>query len=430
MKIKRFFSKNMRGALQQVADYFGEDAAILSNRKVNGGVEIVAALDYDERILDSHQSATQSTANSAQPRAIAETSEEASEQLRDIEDQLVDLTQDLQAAEDKPQQPKTAEHANQKLHIEWPEDPNLNAMKQELELMRSMLFEQLQTIGWNQFSQQNPLKAMIAQRLSKLGLTKSLIESLLMQMTATDNIELGWRNLLAIFSKHIPITDNQLMQKGGIYALLGPTGVGKTTSIAKIAARFVLRHGAESVVLISLDNYRISAQQQLRTYAGILNVPAVAVSQKHSLNYLLDRYANKKLILIDTPGLSTADERSMRQLDMLNQCQKPVNKLLLMAATSQAAVIHCSLQLFAFCKPHYAVISKLDEATSLGELLSLVIQAGLPLIYTTDGQKVPDDLQVARAHHLVSKAVWLADKYQKSIDEDVITREVQHAKSA
>lgn len=445
MKIKRFYSKNVRSALKQVVEHFGEDAAILSNKKVADGVEIVAALDYDESLLNQYktqlrttQSQSRQSRNTHSNNSIdSNNSQIKNEQspLKTSQTRLEDSIASIQIqdfndnnASDQITKKEPVEYGHS--NIEWSLDPSLQAMKQELELMRGMMSEQLKGLAWHQFGEQNPLQAMLIRRFSKLGLTTDVIENLLPYVNKETDAEKSWQKLLAIFTKQIPIAENQLMNEGGIYALVGPAGVGKTTTIAKIAARFVMRHGVDSVALISTDNYRISAQEQLSTFAKILKIPSVRVSKKASLESLLESYASKKLILIDTAGMSSRDPLLIKQLDMLNDCKQLINKLFLMSASNQADVLKHSLDLFSYCRPDYAVITKLDEATSLGELLSVVMASQLPLFYTTDGQKVPDDIRIARGHHLVSKAVNLASKYERVTDEWHMAQHIQQAKSA
>jgi len=187
-------------------------------------------------------------------------------------------------------------------HIEWATDPGLIAMKEELSLMRSMMSEQLKSIGWERFSEKDPVKAMLTKRFAGMGIDSRVTARLLPLVTFHQDIECSWQNLLALLAKSLPVNTHQLFDDGGIYALMGPTGSGKSTAIAKIAARFVIRHGADSVALISTDNYRLSAQQPITGFAKILGVAVANVSKGNSVDKLLEYFKSKKLILIDTAG--------------------------------------------------------------------------------------------------------------------------------
>lgn len=471
MKIRRFFGPNIRSALRQVTDEFGNDAAILSNNKVAGGVEVIAALDYDDSLVppsiessvlnakstsDVADSFSQPEGQVKEKRSVDSVSE-ANMQEPAVQDQMqsqfqrsvkasegTQFTQEnLSASENEnvvvtdsenhrtgPNQPKTVTPIHTTEKIEWTLDPSLQAMKEELGMMRSMMSEQLKGIGWHQFTQQSPLSAMILRRLSKLGLDNDFLNSLMPHVKQQTDAECAWQQILAILAKSIPIVGCDLLEKGGIYAFVGTTGVGKTTTIAKLAARYVIKHGADSVALISADNYRISAQEQLTTFGRILQIETARVTEKQPLESLVKKFADKSLILIDTAGMSRNDPHLAQQLESLNFASKPVEKLLVLSATNQGAVIEESLKFFSAYEPSGIVVTKLDEAASLGEIVSVITKSGVPIVYTTDGQRVPEDIRVARSHHLVSKAVWLANKYTKSPDDWALAQSIEQAQSA
>lgn len=451
MKIRRFYSHNMRTALRQVAEVFGEDAAILSTNKVAGGVEVIAALDYDESLMPP-KSALQDNAN---------TDKEGSNTLEVTqgEKQKILKQGSLSGYKNQSDNPQEAT-ANQSEHskitpiskgvssnyltdinassnskqtnkqLEWSLDPSLQAMKEELGLMRTMMAEQLKGIAWNRFTEKNPLKAMVVRRLSRLGLNNQAQNLLLPHVKPSEDAECSWQAILALLAKSLPITENTLLDNGGTYALMGPTGVGKTTTIAKLAARFVIKHGCDSVGLISTDNYRITAPEQMATFGRILKVATAKVSPKNPLDKVLKKFSNKKLILIDTAGVSAGESGVIEQLDDIVNSSKPIKKLLLMSATSQISVLQQSLEVFSELKPDGVVITKLDEATSLGEILSVLLTQLQPVFFTTDGQKIPEDIRVARSHHIISKAVWLANKYAKDSQPIDFTQGIDQAISA
>lgn len=425
MKIRRFFSHNVRSALKQVTEVFGNEAAILSNKKVPGGVEIIAALDYDESLMPANSEAIESV----QPDISANLQLDNENKSTPMDIKQDDATSKEEFSEARLKKIDVIA-SHKKAKVEWSLDPSLQAMKEELELMRAMMAEQLNGIAWNRFTEKDPLKAMIMRRLSELGLNYDVINLLLPQVDKKQDIECCWQKILVTLAKSLPVANNELLQQGGIYAFLGPTGVGKTTTIAKLAARFVIKHGCDSVALISTDNYRITAQEQLTTFGRILKIPTACVTEKSTLEFLLKKFADKKLILIDTAGISSNDSVLNKQLDAINNSHKPIRKLLLMSATSQVAVLHRSLKLFSLVSLDALVITKLDEATSLGEILSVVLNASYPVIYTTDGQKIPEDIRVAKSYHLISKAVWLANKYSRETEEWRLAQSVELVKSA
>ncbi|TQV86697.1 flagellar biosynthesis protein FlhF [Aliikangiella coralliicola] len=468
MKIRRFYGSNIRIALREVVEEFGEDAAILSNKKVAGGVEVIAALDYDESLtpaamqssMEATESASKSKSESFEQMALAPGSESAEtghSEPKDIGGEnrpslssllngkhtnptQVDKStiQSLRAETQIEAEPaQSAEQISSPFYneqtspgkLEWSLDPSLQAMKEELGLMRVMMSEQLKGIAWNRFAEKDPMSAMVMRRLSALGLTNEVVNSLLPYVNTKLDSECAWQQVLAVMAKSLPVANNELIENGGIYAFMGPTGVGKTTTIAKLAARFVIKHGADSVALITTDNYRISAYEQLATFGRLLKLPCAKINEQTPLENLLKKFADKKLILIDTAGMSSEDPQLMGQFEEIVASRKPIRKLLLMSAACQEAVLLQSMALFSRFSPDAVVITKLDEAVSLGEVISVILKHLVPVLYTTDGQRIPEDIRVARSHHLVSKAVWLANKYTRSTDEWNLAQNVQQVKA-
>lgn len=392
MKIKRFFAKDMRQAIRSVREELGADAVILSNRKVNGGIEIVSAIDYDESLFSG-----MSSAGSAK-------------------DELAASYQQAETKRDFGAQPQHTPEPQQK-QAEWLEDPALMQMKQELKHLRGVLEGQLTQFSQTDYQRRDPVKAAIIRRLEKLGIDTELGQALTSQLPALDDIETGWQQSLSLLSQQIDVTDDDILSRGGVVALVGPTGVGKTTSVAKLAARYSLRHGNRQVALISTDSYRIGAQEQLMNFGRILDVPTYAVNNASELSERLKDLADKRLVLIDTAGMSQRDLQLSEQLQTLNESSSRIKTYLVMAANTQASTLREVMRSFSKSILQGCILTKLDETSILGDALSTLIRYELPIAYYSDGQRVPEDMHPARAHTMISRAVTLMQQ-QELISEE------------
>ena len=203
---------------------------------------------------------------------------------------------------------------------------------------------------------------------------------------------------------------DHVLETGGIVALMGCTGVGKTTTAAKLAARCVLRYGRDDVALVTTDIYRIGGQEQLQTYARYLDIPCLVATDAKELRAALGKLRSRRLVLIDTAGMGQRDERLYQQYQMLRATGLAINTYLVLSATAQLRALQETIRVFRANELAGAIVTKLDEAVSLGGLLDALIESELPLAYVSDGQKVPNDLAPASARHFVDRAVRLAEQ--------------------
>jgi flagellar biosynthesis protein FlhF len=198
--------------------------------------------------------------------------------------------------------------------------------------------------------------------------------------------------------------EDDIIEKGGVYALVGPTGVGKTTTVAKLAARAVLRHGAGKVALVTTDTYRIGAQDQLRIYGRILGTPVFAVRDENDLELTLSDLHSRHLVLIDTVGMSQRDKRVTEQVALLCGEGREVSRLLLLGAPSQGVTLEEVARAYAGPGMVGCVLTKIDEALTYGPVLDVAIRHELPVHFVTNGQRVPEDLHLANATYLADRA--------------------------
>ncbi|MCW8874259.1 MAG: flagellar biosynthesis protein FlhF [Gammaproteobacteria bacterium] len=388
MKIKRFFAADMRQAIRKVREEQGPDAVILSNRKVDGGVEIVSAVDYDEALINKalHESATNPP---DQPRPATTTARPAAR---------------TEAEVPAAARPAPAASGSPRAGIQWAQDPALVAMKEEIRELRGLLEHQLAHLAWGDMNHNRPQQLEVLRRLHALGMKPAMALHLAERVSHGSDPEQAWRAALGLFAQSLPVTNDDILERGGMVALVGATGVGKTTTVAKLAARFALRHGQKRVALVTTDGYRIGAHEQLLTYGKILGVPVQVASDHDQLAQTLKSLMDKHLVLIDTAGMSQRDLRLTEQFSTLAHTGLPIRSYLVMSATAQPAVQEETVRAFRGVSLDGCILTKVDETASLGGALSVISEQQLPLAYVADGQRVPEDMQPARPHVLVNKA--------------------------
>lgn len=363
--------------LRKVKDELGADAVILSNRQVPDGIEIIALSSKDISSLAGEE--PPATAHAA--RTIA-----ALAQKPAIEKEQVLPVQ-------KRPEPPPAVADNQSANI-----------IQEIQAMKQMLEEQLTTIGWNNFSQRDPGSTKVLRTLLSAGFSPQLSRHLLEKLPADRDFEQSIKKTIALLTLNLrTTTGDEIIEQGGIYALIGPTGVGKTTTTAKLAARAVIRHGADKVALLTTDSYRIGGHEQLRIYGKLLGVSVRSIKDVDDLQLMLHELRGKHMVLIDTVGMSQRDQMLAEQIAMLSQCGSEIRHLLLLNATSSGDTLDEVISAYQKYGIHGCIITKVDEAASLGVALDAVIRRKLVLHYVTNGQKVPEDLHEANSRYLLHR---------------------------
>ncbi|MFZ5843340.1 MAG: flagellar biosynthesis protein FlhF [Pseudomonadota bacterium] len=490
MQIRRFFAKDMRSALADVSRELGPDAAILSSRQIGGGVELLAAIDYDPSVLaapvsrSSQEDDDGSEVPVSAPASISASTRDSSagarnagsrSAARDWQRSAADdgqtrsgkangfdrIAEDLIAraalanrsgerGRERVREPGNAGDRTEKIspaaagrtepgHVPSPlpvgvesqerqslqanwAAPGLQDLKEEVRQLRGLMQEQLQGLAWRELKQRQPLRAMLTKRLAQLELSPRLRDHY--AGAEGRDVEQALATALANITRDIVNGDDAMLDNGGIYAFVGATGVGKTTTIAKLAARFALRHGAGSVALISTDSYRIAGHDQLATYARLIGCAIRTADTAAALQDALDSFVDRRLILIDTAGMSQRDTRLAGQLAALASSRYPVKQLLVLSATSQRAILQESIKQFGQRRVHGAILTKLDETTSLGAVLSVLLESRLPLMASGDGQRVPEDLRSLRGAQLVDRALKLAEQFRESPDEWLLAQEL------
>lgn len=384
MNVRKFTASTSRGAWSLVREALGPDAVILSNRTVDGGVEILALAGEDmaslsdpvieKTISENTLAALAPRHKAAQPAPLAITAGA------------------VQAA-------AAGEINSAELH---------DVMK-EIRSMRGMLEMQLAELAWTDQHKREPAKSGVLREMLAAGFSASLARYLIERMPAGSDNQSGMDWIKTILTRNLATigNENEILEKGGVYALVGPTGVGKTTTTAKLAARCVMRHGPGKLALITTDGYRIGGYEQLRIYGKILGVMVHSVKDEADLRIALDELKGKHTVLIDTVGVSQRDQMVAEQIAMLSGAGSEVKRLLCLNATSTGETLNEVVRSYMGNGLAGCILTKLDEAATIGSALDVVIRHKLNLYYVANGQRVPEDLHVANQQYLVDRAFKL-----------------------
>ncbi len=408
MEVKRFKATDMHRALQLVRETLGEDAIILSNKKVPEGIEVAAAVDSSAPRQISPRQQQNSASKSNLEKELDKLRLESRNKAKQIEREM--------QAKRKPMRERLPEAKMSALdHYESrskergqsneEQTEELLSLRAELQSMRGLLERQLHDVTWNAKVGQSPILSDTYRRLISFGVSTQVARRLIQLVGDVKDVGSAWKYAMGYLSSQIPVMPDNLLLEGGVYALVGPTGSGKTTSIGKLAARYVMQYGADEVALISTDTYRVAAHEQLRAFGRILDVPVKILPEGGDLGALLRQLKRKSLVLIDTAGLSPEKVENCQQLAALASISEQVTTLLTVAATSQAKAMQIAYKQYTKAEIDGCLITKVDEAVSLGEAISFTVEKRLPVAYISDGQKIPDDIYPVDVDDLIERAL-------------------------
>ncbi|WKK15496.1 flagellar biosynthesis protein FlhF [Achromobacter insolitus] len=495
MKISRFFGANSRDVMRQVRQVLGPDALIVSNRSVDGGVEVLATVEgaFDEAAQEAapRQEAGYSRPTDTRPQmpagspagirfdalgsaarppmpapALPQGAYPAPS--RSIAAYQTAYASSMQEEGEAPQAPPAAAVPSPAapVRVELPSLPPLReapvmqaatsaavpagsqpspvhsmartpdaplrqppmapsaalpsdaaaGLQDAISALRGALESRMDGLLWGgrQGPGREPAGAALFRSLMDAGFSTKLVRTLVERLPEgmTPEAAISWaRNELVT---HLPVlrSEDEFLA-GGVYALVGPTGVGKTTTLAKLAARCVAREGRDQVAMLTTDNFRIGALEQLQIYGRLMGVPAHSVRDAGELRRILSELGSRKIVLIDTTGISQRDRQVAEQAAMLCNAGKPVRRLLVLNAASQGDTLDEVAHAYrngvgedvAGC-----IITKLDEATRLGAALDTAIRHRLPIHYMSVGQKVPEHMELARADALIDRAFSMVER--------------------
>jgi flagellar biosynthesis protein FlhF len=411
VKIRRFYGKDMRDALKQVKDELGGDAVIMSNKKHADGIEIVAAYDREPTAtLKPQQLRTSNVKTPTLSEIIGDSGPDSLRALLEKQSKTAPVVE-----QKKPESIKVKEPISQPIQsnkISHSDNIALAEMRSELSSLRNILQYQISGLLQQDKNRKHPLHAYLVSRLEQMGIATSLAEEVVAYAPEKSDEREAWVFLLKLLANRLQTKHDDVLAQGGVIALMGPTGNGKTTTIAKLAAQGAQKFGADQIAIITLDNYRIGAFEQIATYGRIIGCVVKKAQTSEELADLLFQYRNKRLVLIDTAGFGQRDVRLIKQLDTLNGdlCVN-IKKFLVLQANCQYQVIQQSIKVYRQVELQGCILTKLDECYSLGEAISAVIKYKLPVCYLTNGQRVPEDLQIADTKFLITSAAKLYKKY-------------------
>ncbi|MFI4869812.1 MAG: flagellar biosynthesis protein FlhF [Steroidobacterales bacterium] len=415
MKIKRYVASDMRTALRAIREEQGPDAVILSNRATAQGVEVCAAVDLE---LAAGQGTLAETAELKQLERTA---------LQELEREAIEMAASASAAASAPavaaaedEAPFGNPYASAQSGSEDRWAGENRSVGEELRSLRALLEQQVAALAWNDFTRREPLKARALAELASLGLDRTLALQIVGDLPAGISNEQLQRMPYAMLARRIQECDPPV-QRSGAVMLVGPPGSGKTSTLSKLAARYVLEHDAANLLLISVDDERIGSQEQLRSLGRLLGVRVETPVGLSALAARIEALPGR-MILIDTPGAASRDLAAAAQYRALRQRCTALQAMLVLPSSAQGGVIDDTVDNFGPGLSNCCALTRIDEAVSLGGALSALARSQLPVAYCSDGPRIPDDLRPARAHQLIVRGVELARQGQTCADDDLLAR--------
>ncbi len=436
MNIQRFSAPTSREALAKARLAFGEGTLILSNRQTATGIEVVATAEETVLGLDradkfTHRAVAQKPVFQSHAEAFPASKSEVEEDadrlsmstlsfqdyvrermLRRRNDAIGPKTNSHRSAPPAPQNvdpvkvPK-ASHTPSPTLTPAALTPGI---AEELQAMKVLMEERFNTLTWLGQTRQNPVKSSMMLKLISAGFSPNLSRTVIEHLPEELSVGDSFRWVMDTLEKNLRTAEptRSLSSDGGVFALVGATGVGKTTTAAKLAFQCAALHGPDSVGLISLDNYRVGAQEQLRAHGKNMGIVSHVAHDQAALSDLLSLLSRKKLVLIDTMGLAPSDPRKNDLLEFLNLPK--LTRLLVLNAGGDGEMLNDVVSAFKTSGAQQAILSKIDEASKLGPSLDSIIRHKLVLRGVTMGQNVQEDFELAHAGKLVRLSMHSTSK--------------------
>lgn len=434
MKVRKFYAKETREAMRLVRESLGPNAIILSNRPKGEGVELLAVPDIsDDPLVDTITDKAEKPVKKTKPpvknmatmsknspllaySSAHKEDEKRKEQFnkKESNSKNKDLNDLVGKLDDNPYQ-----HI---IDIETSGEKAIESLRNEMAALKGLLQEQLSGLVWGNLKHKSPVQASILRQLAQCGfsadVSRRVVQTIDKNMTMDDAIP----HIKEVLGHSLISLNSPVEAEKGIYALVGPSGVGKTMAIAKMASQCVKSIPPEKIALISTDTRKIGAADQLRIYGKILGVNVKVVDDLSMLEESLKELSKKHLVFIDTPGMNPNDSKLNDFFSMVQTCDIPVKMMLVIAANAQMSFIRKTFEIFSSLGISAAILTKLDECSTLGEALSNLIEYQIPIAYISNGTQIPDDLSPIKSSALIHKAIAMGRLNNKDMSDDYLAR--------
>lgn len=373
MRVERFQEDDMRKAMAKVRSVLGKDAVLISSKNVDNKVEVIAASDYEPENLAA------ALANLDQEKPF---SADEQPEIDHVWEVVGDET-------DKPAKPASS----------------LADMQLELGQLRRLFEGELAHHSWQDGSKRQPNRQALLTRLEAAGLARDITNKIVRRALPCNDLELGWRRIQKILGLVIKNAETDVLNNGGTIALLGSTGVGKTATAAKIAAQFAIKHGRNQVAFITTDRNRVGDEAKLLSIGSALGIPVQVVESYEQIPAALESLVMRKLVIIDAEGVSQRDAATIEKIKTLLNDNQQIDPYLVIPATAQESVVTETIDAYSGVQLTGAIVTKVDEVSSLGPAMSGLIRNKLPIAMMGNGQRIPEDLHSPPVEYFVNKLV-------------------------
>lgn len=373
MRVERFQEDDMRQAMAKVRSVLGTDAVLISSKNVDNKVEVIAASDYE-------------------PENLAAELEKLDQEKIFCPDEHPEIEHVWEVIDDEPAKPAKS-------------TTSLADMQLELGQLRRLFEGELAHLSWQEGSKRQPNRQALLTRLEAAGLARDVSNKIVRRALPCNDLELGWRRIQKILGLVIKSSETDVLNNGGVIALLGSTGVGKTATAAKIAAQFAIKHGRNQVAFITTDRNRVGDEAKLLSIGSALGIPVQVVESYEQITAALESLAVRKLVIIDTEGISQRDVATIEKIKTLLNDNQQIDPYLVIPATAQESVVTETIGAYSGVQLSGAVMTKVDEVSSIGPAISGLIRNKLPIAFMGNGQRIPEDLHSPPVEYFVTKLV-------------------------